>query len=238
MTTELVKHQDITPMQLLDKAMSSGSDLAQIEKLMELQERHEKNEARKAFHVAMSDFKANPPKILKDSTVSYNQTSYKHATLANVTNTINSELSKHGLSATWKTKQENIISVTCCITHIFGHQECTTLSAPADGSGKKNPIQAIGSTVTYLQRYTLLALTGLATQDQDDDGQGSGDAEPKLMTKAQAEIIKKECDIQGIDAKEFAEAFGISRKESTEEDAARFIKTIYSKIKQFMGEPE
>ena len=28
------------------------------------------------------------------------------------------------------------------------------------------------STVTYLQRYTLLAATGMAVQDQDDDGAG------------------------------------------------------------------
>ena len=61
--------------------------------------------------------------------------------------------------------------VTCKITHELGHSEETSLSAPADSSGSKNAIQAIGSTITYLQRYTLLALTGLATHEQDDDAQ-------------------------------------------------------------------
>ena len=37
-------------------------------------------------------------------------------------------------------------------------------------TGSKNAIQAIGSTVSYLCRYTLLCVTGLATSDPDDDG--------------------------------------------------------------------
>jgi hypothetical protein len=44
------------------------------------------------------------------------------------------------------------------------------LTSGPDTSGSKNPIQALGSAVSYLQRYTLLSLAGLATEDQDDDG--------------------------------------------------------------------
>jgi hypothetical protein len=44
-------------------------------------------------------------------------------------------------------------------------------------SGSKNAIQAIGSAVTYLQRYTLLSATGLAAKNGDNDG---ADASPKL----------------------------------------------------------
>ena len=47
--------------------------------------------------------------------------------------------------------------------------ESTTLSGPPDTTGSKNDLQSIGSTISYLQRYTLLALTGLATFDMDDD---------------------------------------------------------------------
>ena len=84
---------------------------------------------------------------------------------------INEALSEHGLSAAWETAQNNgSVTVTCKITHIMGHSESTSLTAAPDNTGSKNPIQAIGSTVTYLQRYTLLALTGLATYEQDDDG--------------------------------------------------------------------
>jgi hypothetical protein len=55
----------------------------------------------------------------------------------------------------------------------MGHSELTKMTAPSDTSGQKNSIQAIASTITYLQRYTLLAATGLTTKDMpDDDGKG------------------------------------------------------------------
>ena len=168
-----------SPAQIIEMAVAENADLDQLEKLLTLQERWEANEAKKAYHQAMANFKANPPQINKDKKVGYKtnagQVGYSHASLYNVTEKINSELSKYGLSASWTTAQNGSISVTCRITHAKGHSEETSLSAPADKTGSKNDIQAIGSTITYLQRYTLLALTGLATFEQDDDGAGIGE---------------------------------------------------------------
>lgn len=164
----------VAPADLISKAIEGKADLDKLEKLLTLQERFQANEAKKAYNKAMALFKEKPPKIDKDKTVSFGvgKTSYNHASLANVTEKINTELSKYGLSASWNTKQNGQIIVTCRITHELGHSEETSLSAPADTSGSKNAIQAIGSTITYLERYTLLALTGLATYDQDDDATG------------------------------------------------------------------
>lgn len=169
-------------------------DVGKLKELLDLQERWDANQAKKAYVVAMSDFKANPPEILKDRTVSYKEVKYNHASLHNVTSCINKALSSHGLTAAWETSQNNgNIKVTCKITHIMGHSEETCLSAPPDATGSKNVIQAIGSTVTYLQRYTLLALTGLATADQDDDGKASANKKPAKETpKAkQNEIVEQ-----------------------------------------------
>ena len=162
-----------TPATLLNIAIEKGAELDKLEKLMDLQVRWEANQARKAYTEAMAAFKADPPDIEKDKPVAYGNTKYSHASLANVTNKINSAMSKHGLSASWVTQQEDKgITVICRITHVLGHYEETSLTAPADTSGAKNAIQAIGSTISYLQRYTILALTGLATRDMDDDGAG------------------------------------------------------------------
>jgi len=170
-----------SPAELIQMAVQGGADLDKLEKLLDIQLRWDAEQAKKAYHVAMSAFKANPPEITKDKQVSYKAgggtTAYKHASLYNVTKSINEALSRHGLSASWQTAQNGAVSVTCKITHAQGHSETTTLSAQSDASGSKNAIQAIGSTITYLQRYTLLALTGLATHDQDDDGKGSEQAE-------------------------------------------------------------
>src|SRR3990167_5135507 len=153
-----------SPAEMIRIAVSGKANLEQLKGLLDLQERFEATQAKKAYHSAMAAFKANPPKINKDKKVSYaaggGRTTYNHASLANVTDKINAELSKYGLSASWITKQETTsISVTCKITHVRGHSEETTLSAGADNTGSKNAIQAIGSTISYLERYTLLALT-------------------------------------------------------------------------------
>lgn len=169
--------RDNSPASMIRDAITGKANLEQLEKLLSLQEKFEEREARKEYHKAMAEFKANPPKITKDKKVSYQAGSsnvhYNHASLANVVDKISTELSKHGLSASWTTKQNGQVFVTCRITHIKGHSEETTLSAPSDTTGSKNAIQSIGSTITYLERYTLLALTGLATEDMDDDGKSA-----------------------------------------------------------------
>ena len=60
------------------------------------------------------------------------------------------------------------------------------MSAPADTSSQKNSIQAIASTVTYLQRYTANALLGLAAVDMDTDSRTPAD----LITEGQAATIR------------------------------------------------
>lgn len=186
---DLVTKQKNSPASMIRMAVEGKADLDKLAQLLALQERYEANEARKAYHRAMADFKANPPKIEKDKKVSYGNTKYNHASLANVTEKISLELSKHGLSASWSTQQNGAISVTCKITHELGHSEETTLSAQADITGSKNAIQAIGSTITYLERYTLLALTGLATEDMDDDGKASGVAVECIGDKEKNQIL-------------------------------------------------
>lgn len=163
----------VTPMQMLQMAVEQGADLDKLQKLMDLQERWEANEARKAYVVAMSAFKKDPPEIFKNKHVAYNQVDYHHATLDHITNVISLAMSPHGLSFRWDVDQGESIKVSCVVTHEQGHSERVTLGATADKSGSKNDIQAIGSTITYLQRYTLLAATGLAAKGMDDDGRGA-----------------------------------------------------------------
>jgi len=160
-----------TPMSMLSRAVELNLDIDKLQQLMGLQERWEANEARKAFVSAMNAFKANPPTIHKNKHVAFGTTAYDHATLDHVCNEVTQALSKVGISHRWDVKQSNgFITVVCILTHELGHSERTTLEGPADTSGSKNAIQAIASAVTYLQRYTLLAATGLAPKGADTDG--------------------------------------------------------------------
>jgi len=168
-------------MSLLAKAIELGSDVETLGKLMDLVERRAKAEAKNAFDEALAVFKENPPEIAKNKPVEYTTSKgtvkYKHATLDRVTVAIAKGLAKVGMSATWATSQKDgKIVVTCKLRHKLGHEEPTTLEAPPDDTGSKNAVQQIASTVTYLERYTLLAATGLATAD-DADGITFGDIE-------------------------------------------------------------
>jgi len=51
------------------------------------------------------------------------------------------------------------------------------MGGPPDAGGAKNAIQARASTKTYLERYTLKAITGLSEQDDDTDGNAERDEE-------------------------------------------------------------
>jgi hypothetical protein len=172
-----------TPSDLLRMAVEQGADIEKLEKLMVLQERWEANQARKAYVEAMAEFKQHAPEIYKDKNVSFTGTSYNHATLGGICEVVIAALAKHGISHRWDTTQpgNGMIIVTCILTHKLGHSETTALEAPPDNSGKKNGIQQLASTVTYLQRYTLLGACGLATKDMpDDDGRG-GEVEREIV---------------------------------------------------------
>ena len=221
MSTQLKKskaivepQQDNALMALISRAaMDASFDVAKLQALMEMKERWDATEARKAYVAAMAEFKANAPEILKRKLVEFDTakgtTSYKHAELADVTSAVTQPLAQAGFTHAWATRQLDggLIEVTCTLTHRLGHSESTTLKGSPDQSGGKNNIQAIASTVTYLERYTLLMATGLATRGMDDDGVAAGqppmpakdadwiakcDEIAETNTKAQCEALKAE----------------------------------------------
>jgi hypothetical protein len=165
-----------TPAELLRIAVSQNADLAKLSQLMDLQERWERGEAKKAYVVAMNAFKANPPQITKNEIAEFvgkngEIVEWEYSTLDHIHDAILSELSRHGISHRWVVEQPTTetVRVTCILTHRLGHSEQTTLTGPVDHSGSKNAIQAIGSSSKYLERYTLMAATGLADKSPDTD---------------------------------------------------------------------
>jgi hypothetical protein len=170
--------------------LQAGGTIDQMRDILALQREWEAGEAKKAYVAAMAQFKKNPPKILKDKRVHFEaknggtSTEYWHATLGNVAEAIIEGLAEVGVSHSWKPERiGDRVHVTCTLTHAQGHSESISLDGPLDGSGNKNNIQQVASTTTYLSRYTLLMITGLAVKDEilpDNDGgpAGAGSAAP------------------------------------------------------------
>ncbi len=168
----------LNPGQLLQQAVQNNASVEVLGKLMDLRDRYDAKEAEKAFVEALIKFKANPPEIFKNKKVAYGQTEYDHPSLDHVSSTVGDALSKHGIAHRWDVKQGGVspestmITVSCILTHKQGHSEKVSIEGWPDDSGKKNRIQQVASTITYLQRYTLLAATGLAPADMNDDDGG------------------------------------------------------------------
>lgn len=176
-----------TPAALLQLAVSKDLDLTKLEKLMELQERWEGNQARKTYLDAMCKFQSEVPALEKKKLVSFNTTKYKYAPLGEITATIKETLFNCGLSYRWEIQDaETQLHCTCITSHRDGHSERTTMSAGKDASGGKNEIQQRGSTITYLQRYTLIAALGLSTADEDNDGRSIEPTKEQQPTEKQA----------------------------------------------------
>lgn len=170
-----------SPAAMMLQAMAQGASLEQVEKMMDLQERWEKREAEKAYNSAFASFKAETVEIVKRKQVSYpskgGRTEYMHAELSDVLDAVTPHLSRHGLGISWKTTKQDRgwVEVTCTLRHTSGHSESVTLGAAPDDSGGKNAIQAVGSAITYLERYTAKAILGVAEKGQDDDGAGTSE---------------------------------------------------------------
>lgn len=192
----------MTPMDMLARAVQSGADLDMIEKLMNLQERWEASNARKAFDAAIAGAKAKIPPIERNAT-GHNEKRY--ADFSAIARVVDPILSEFGLSYRFRTTQGDRISVTCVLSHKDGHSEETTLSGPPDASGSKNAIQAIGSTLTYLQRYSLVQMLGLAAARDDDGKAGGGDT----ITLEQVEQLLKLADEVEADKEAFCRYFKV-----------------------------
>ena len=162
-----------SPAAMMMAMMDRGADLAQIERMMDLQDRYERREAEKAYNAAFAAFKAEAVRIIKGREVTDGPLRGRsYAELHDVVDAVTPALSRHGMSASWKlTKDEkDWLEVTCTLKHVDGHSESVSMGGPPDAGGAKNALQARASTKSYLERYTLKAICGVAEGGDDTDG--------------------------------------------------------------------
>jgi hypothetical protein len=156
-------------------AMDPNSDLAKLERMLELKERHDAQQSKALFAEAFARASADFPTIPLNGR-GHNGKPY--ATLEDITRLTRPVLSAHGLALTFSVDVQDQVIVTAKLMHKAGHSEQTSMALPRDTSGSKNAVQAVGSTQKYGQRYTAQAILGLSLgEDDEDDGRASGGAE-------------------------------------------------------------
>jgi len=199
---------EISP--IVQMAMSKDIDTDKLEKLMDLQDKYEKKEAEKEFFKSFANFKKKPLSIVKKSKVHFESakgvTDYNYTSLSDIVDVVGPELALNGLAISWLPEQSKEgIKVTAILSHINGHTTTATLTAPPDTSGGKNSVQGVGSTITYLERYTTLALLGLSTKEDDKDGV-QPERKEDLITTEQLDNLKNVISNNSRDTTELSEA--------------------------------
>lgn len=176
----------ITAMDLLHMVTQRGASVEEVGKFMDLLERQQDREAKQAYVRAFAAFKRNAQTIYKDGEAAFEgknkdtgqkmPVAYDYATLGHICENVISQMAQHQLSHRWTIDQaDGRVRVTCILTHEQGHSETASVSYPHDGSGSKNPLQAVNSAITYGERTSLLAVCGIAVKSQgDDDGAAGG----------------------------------------------------------------
>lgn len=185
---------------------SRAVDPATIGEMLAIQREYRAERAREAYAAALARFRTVAPTLDKDREVVVERedgadgrasgltTTYRHTSLGHAMETINPLLGELGLNLSWHPRVEDgVVHVETRLTHALGHAESVTLPGAPDRSGGKNAIQAMKSTITYLERTGALALLGLAGRD-DDDGRAAEALEPEgapvtLLDDAQASTL-------------------------------------------------
>lgn len=169
------------------KILEAKPDPETLRALLAIQQDWEREESRKAFERDMIALKRDLPTVIRrdkvvDFTSAKGRTYYTHTSLAAAVDAVTDPLTRHGFSLSWTpaTDDKGKVHVTCTLTHTEGHSKTTTISAPIDQSGSKGPAQGVASTITLLQRYTLLSLLGIATADQEDPPFDDGENAPPV----------------------------------------------------------
>ena len=138
---------------------------------------------------ALAKFQEEVKQPLKDKNNPFFKS--KYVPLENVVEAITDVAPKNGLSfGQWSLNDENgRVGVATMLMHESGEWiEFDAVHMKAD----KETAQGAGALITYLKRYSLSAVFGI-TSDQDDDGNGaSGNKAPKSATQAEIGNLKKE----------------------------------------------
>lgn len=175
---EPIVSENAAVMAIIERAaLNPDVDAAKMDQLFALQEKVLSRNARTEYFRALAMMAGAMPAI-EEKGKGHNNT--KYAKWEDIQAAITPVLGQYGFALSFRTKVEDkAIRVTAILAHREGHTEENELLLPADNSGSKNAVQAVGSSITYGFRYTACALLNIQTGITDDDGRAAGgDAEP------------------------------------------------------------
>jgi len=168
------EQREILPQTLIAQAITQGVPVETMEKLMDLQDRWEAKQARKAFDASMAAFQSECPTIKKAKAGGETRNgvvAYKYAPLDSIVAQTRDLIRKHGFSYQIKTvSTKDSLKAICIVKHVGGHQEESDFEVPSGGgtSIMSGP-QKVAAALTFAKRYAFCNAFGIMTGDEDTD---------------------------------------------------------------------
>ncbi len=189
--------------QILRVASDPSIDLDRMDKLMEMHQRLQKDQAERDFAAAMAMMQGELPLVVQGGRDDHKKISYSR--LEDVLTAARPAMQHHGFSISFDiANEQNGVIVTGTLTHSAGHSRSTTRRYPIDTGPGRSAIQALGSSETYARRYVMMSLLNIAS-DKDDDGLAAMNSAPPpaTITEQQAMELREMLESTGADQAAF-----------------------------------
>lgn len=226
-------------LQIIDKAASNPDvDAEKLHRILDAQERVLERNARMAFNRDLAEVSGDLPSITERGTIEHSgKVISRYARWdEDINPVIKPILSSHGFNLRFRTgrAEDGSLCVTAVLAHREGHSEETTIYLPADTSGAKNSVQAVGSSTSYGKRYTASALLNLTTAGQDDDGQTAETISEEQVAEIESRL-EKLIEAGKTESKSF---FDWIRRELKVNDIAQLNKKGYETVSDMLERKE
>lgn len=206
-----------------------------------------KSESITELNKALANFHKEVKQPMKDANNPFFKS--KYVPLENVVEAIDDVAPKHGLTYSQYpvTTESGLVGISTVLLHESGEY---IEFPPATTKPDKNTPQGVGSALTYMRRYSLSAVFGI-TSDQDDDG---NEASGKNYKNKQAQMQKASSQTIGTLKKEIInftnlikgtkkeapqnvveQKFGVKNYNLTENEAVQIINKIQNNAKTIPG---
>lgn len=204
-----VANETAAIMSMIERMATDASiSIERVEQTFAFYQRVNADRAKQEFLAAFADLQAELPAVAKRGK-GHNKVAY--ARFEDFIEAIRPILTKHGFSLRHDIQQPDHLRVvvTAILGHRSGHSESTSINLPLDTSGNKPPVHAMASSVSYGKRYTGFAITGIASEGEDDDGKAA--AAGDMITEEQQMALREKMEAVDADIPRFCKYFKIDK---------------------------
>lgn len=183
------------PMAMVARALEKGIDGAMLQQFMDLADRYEANEARKAYAQDMVRCQKAMPAVVATSV--NDQTDSVYPKVGVIIRAITPIYTKHGFSVSFGegvAAKEEDMRIAARVLHKLGHYEDFFYDLPPDTTGpqgtvNKTMIHGKASSTTYGQGRLLRMIFNIGILEGDDDGNAAGGDVPGRISEEQALVL-------------------------------------------------